>query len=718
MTGWSLTFKGLGRLLHTGWGRRAAGITLILFLVLQLVAGGIFQSPRLALFDSYQRHLPRTFLHDGVVIVAIDDDSLKAQGQWPWPRHVMADLIARILAGKPAALGVDMVWLEPDRASPEQWLRGAGEDLDPALKNKLLQLPRADDHLAQVLKSGPVVLIVGGANRDKADRKAEPIKPDQGPLPLFRKFDLQTPQDPAEPPDVLDKFEGANRSLPELDQAASGHGVASVGRDDDININNVFRRLPMVSRISGRLAPALELEMLRVATGTGFPGIYYDHRAIIGVEAGEFAVPTQSDGKVWVNFSTHDPARFVPSYKLLRQNDPLPPKIFENKFVLLGMTGLGQLDERNTPLGVMPGVEVHAQMLEDILLGLFASRPGWTFGAEPALTALGGLLLIILLPMLKARWQLPVGVAVLAVLGGLGAGLWWKYRILLDVGTPMIGQAAVMTALLGAGYAQADAQRRRLRLAAAKTAGELEAAHRIQAGILPNPASVAGDARFDLDALMIPARQIGGDFFDFFKMDDDHLYFAVGDVSGKGMPAALFMALGKSLCKSCALREENHIGAIINRANREISRDNTETLFITLFAGILNLKSGELRFCNAGHDAPFVLRKGEAPHSLEAQGGPPLCIVEDFDYPEERFQLQPGDLLCVITDGITEAMTAAGEVMGRARAEAVLANLPAQAGAAEAAKALHDAADDFVAGAQPSDDLTILAVRWLGPTGP
>jgi serine phosphatase RsbU (regulator of sigma subunit) len=113
-----------------------------------------------------------------------------------------------------------------------------------------------------------------------------------------------------------------------------------------------------------------------------------------------------------------------------------------------------------------------------------------------------------------------------------------------------------------------------------------------------------------------------------------------------------------------------------------------------------------------------VLRRGQVPHSLEAQGGPPLCIVDDFDYPEERFQLQPGDLLCVITDGITEAMTAAGDVMGRARAEAVLAKLPAKAGSADATAALHAAADDFVAGAEASDDLTILAVRWLGPTGP
>ncbi len=195
---------------------------------------------------------------------------------------------------------------------------------------------------------------------------------------------------------------------------------------------------------------------------------------------------------------------------------------------------------------------------------------------------------------------------------------------------------------------------------------------------------------------MVPARQIGGDLFDFFKMDADHLFFAVGDVSGKGMPAALFMALGKSLCKSCALRGETDIGAIVNRANREISRDNPETLFITMFAGILNLATGELYFCNAGHDAPILLRTGAAPQALESEGGPPLCILDDFTYPAERFQLRRGDMLCVITDGVTEAMTAQGEVMGRAKTEQVLAGLPPDANAAAALHAIEGAVAKFV----------------------
>jgi adenylate cyclase len=689
----------------SGWGRRAAWAALVPFLILQIAAPALFNTPRLALFDAYQLHMPRDHRHDGAIIVAIDDASLKLIGQWPWPHRKLAELVSRILKGKPAALAIDMIWAEPDRQSPEQWMREAG-DLPPSLANALLQLPHSDDQLAQALQNGPVVLGIGGIFKS-------PFQEDTGPMVPVLTRDLQPPHDRPDPPDVLLSFGTTLRSVPVLDEAATAHGNITVQPDDD----GVFRRMPIVSRLSGRLAPGLVPEMLRVATNGAFPHILFEGNDIKAAGIGEYFVATQRDGTVWVNFSPHDDHRFISAQYVLRKNHPVSPEVFRNKLVFLGVTALGLPDQRNTPAGIMPGIEIQAQLLENILQQQLARRPGWAQGAELALTALIGMLLIVWLPLLRARSQLIMVGFLLLTVAGLGAGLWWWHRILLDVITPLIGVGVTLAALLSAGYAQADAQRRLLRLAAARTEGELQAAHRIQAAILPNPASVAGDRRFDLDALMIPARQIGGDMFDFFKMDGDHLFFAVGDVSGKGMPAALFMALGKSLCKSCALREENDIGAIINRTNREISRDNSEMLFITMFAGILNLTTGELRFCNAGHDAPFLLRPGEAPYSLEGVGGPPLCIVEDFDYPEERFQLKPGDMLCVITDGITEAMTAKGEVMGRARAHNMLARLPADASAGAAIKALHDAADAFVAGAEPSDDLTILAVRWHGAIG-
>ena len=188
----------------------------------------------------------------------------------------------------------------------------------------------------------------------------------------------------------------------------------------------------------------------------------------------------------------------------------------------------------------------------------------------------------------------------------------------------------------------------------------------------------------------------------------------MGDVSGKGVPAALFMALGKSLCKSCALRGETDIGAIVRRANAEISRDNPEMLFITLFAAILDLQTGVLSFCNAGHDAPFLLRPGQPIAAIMGEGGPPLCVMEDFPYAAETRQLEPGDLVCMTTDGVTEAMTGAGVLIGRGAVERILAAMPQGASAHDITTALRAAIATFVAGAEPSDDLTILTLRWRG----
>jgi serine phosphatase RsbU (regulator of sigma subunit) len=681
---------------------------LAFFLLLQFFAPSLFDAARFGLFDAYQRLMGRDHHTDAVVIVAIDDASLARIGQWPWPRQIQAKLVSAITSAGPVALGIDLLWPEPDQQSPEQWLKHAGS-LSAPLTAELERLPSHDTALASALGHGPIAIGIGIPPADGAT--------DTSKLVPFR----QIGQPPENPATLLPSFDKTLRSIPALDDAAPGHGVASVTADAD----GTFRRMPLVSLISGRLAPGLGLETLRMAVRdppAELVDLYFSRGQVTMVSLGALDIPAEGDGSVWVNFSPHDERRFVPAYKVL--NGQVPRSRFDHAIVLLGETGLGRVDQRMTPVGLMPGVEIHAQLLENILEGNLASRPGWTRAAEIGLTLVLAVALILLLPLLKPRWQIVLGAIVLVGLAGLGFGLWRHTHILLDVATPAIGLGLVAIVDMGGGFAQADVQRRRLRqeleqrkLAAARTEGELEAARRIQMGILPDPAALKGDPRFELDALMIPARQIGGDLFDFFKMDNDHLFFSVGDVSGKGVPAALFMALGKSLCKSVALSGERDIGTIIDRTNAEISRENPEMLFITMFAGILDLVTGALRFCSAGHDAPFLLRAGEKPQAVEAEGGPPLSIMEDFSYPAESFQLEPGDLLCIITDGITEAMTADGVVMGRPQASAVLAALPPGAAASTVTRALHDAVEAYVAGAEPSDDLTILTVRWHGPIG-
>jgi serine phosphatase RsbU (regulator of sigma subunit) len=174
------------------------------------------------------------------------------------------------------------------------------------------------------------------------------------------------------------------------------------------------------------------------------------------------------------------------------------------------------------------------------------------------------------------------------------------------------------------------------------------------------------------------------------------------------------MALGKALYKSCVLRGEGDPAAITRAANLEISRDNPEMLFITLFAGLLDLDTGRLVFCNAGHEPPCAVLPGEAPRLVEGSSGPPLCTVDGFEYAAQETQLRPGELVFLVTDGVTEAMNPAGALLGREPVLECLAALPVASAAVPALAALRATVARFVADAEPSDDLTVLTLRWNG----
>jgi serine phosphatase RsbU (regulator of sigma subunit) len=198
-------------------------------------------------------------------------------------------------------------------------------------------------------------------------------------------------------------------------------------------------------------------------------------------------------------------------------------------------------------------------------------------------------------------------------------------------------------------------------------------------------------------------------------LDAERLFFLVGDVSGKGLPASIFMAVSKALCKSTALRRGRRIDELLREANTEIARENPESLFVTVFAGILDVLNGRLEYCNAGHEPPFVLAPLGKIARLEEGGGPPLCVLDGFSYVAAEHWMSRGGIVCVVSDGVTEAMNPAGELYGAARLLGALEN----ARRAENPKALVDAiranVAQFVGGAEVADDLTLLVLRWNGP---
>lgn len=241
---------------------------------------------------------------------------------------------------------------------------------------------------------------------------------------------------------------------------------------------------------------------------------------------------------------------------------------------------------------------------------------------------------------------------------------------------------------------------------------ELGIAREIQLGLLPKIFPPFPDRKeLDLNAVLVSAREVGGDLYDFALLDERRLFFSIGDVSGKGVPAALFMAIAKTLVKGAA-ESRNDPGKMMAQVNTQLSQDNPNCMFVTLVIGILDLQTGEIRLANAGHNPPAIM-DSQGVRYLPWQGSPVAGFMEDVVYNSFSVTLAPGDMLLLYTDGVTEAMNPAMQLYGEQR----LLDTLRQA-APETAKAATDAVLQsvtiFADGAEQSDDITMLCLRWKG----
>ena len=249
------------------------------------------------------------------------------------------------------------------------------------------------------------------------------------------------------------------------------------------------------------------------------------------------------------------------------------------------------------------------------------------------------------------------------------------------------------------------------RMAATRT--ELDMAMQIQESMLPDSLRASEEhPEFDLSASMDPAREVGGDFYDFFMVDDDHLCMVIADVSGKGVPAALFMMMSKIVLQNCAMLGLSPAAAL-TKTNEILSADNQTGMFVTVWMGMLELSTGKLTAANAGHEYPALKRADGRFELYQDKHGFVIGGMEGIRYREYEEQLDPGDMLFVYTDGVPEAEDSEHRQFNTER---MLDALNFEAGAApeRLLKNVRWAVDEFVQGAEQFDDLTMLCVAYRG----
>lgn len=244
-------------------------------------------------------------------------------------------------------------------------------------------------------------------------------------------------------------------------------------------------------------------------------------------------------------------------------------------------------------------------------------------------------------------------------------------------------------------------------------AQEMKHAAMIQGSILPSNFPPFPDRReFQLHAHMTPARGVGGDLFDFFLLDKDHLAFAVGDVSGKGVPAALFMAVARTLLRATAPHRQSP-SECLTYMNASLNAENTSGMFVTFFYGVLDTRTGELQFANAGHNPPYVFAPDGTYRVLEGNGGPMLGLFPGLTYETSTTKFAPGEGILVYTDGVTEAKDTAEEFFEEQRLEEYLRGHGSEP-VEQFINGLHRKVEEFAMGAPQADDITALALRYLG----
>ena len=248
-----------------------------------------------------------------------------------------------------------------------------------------------------------------------------------------------------------------------------------------------------------------------------------------------------------------------------------------------------------------------------------------------------------------------------------------------------------------------------------RVVSELHTAAAIQNAMLPGP--VADRPDIDICAVMKPARDVGGDLYDYVFIDPNHLFFAVGDVSGKGIPAALFMAKAKTLMHGFA-RNALSPSEILQQTNNYLEEENQNCMFITVFCGLLDCVTGEMVCCNAGHNPPVFLKPDGSTSLLRLPAGFPLGPLHQDNpgfYAEEHLQLKPGETLVLYTDGVTEALNAENEIFGTKRLELALgATPPSGNGLRKIMDSLLNIVHEYAGGARQSDDLTVLMIQYKG----
>ena len=614
-------------------------LILLLLITLKIVNPPFIKSVSYLSFDLYQKVFAEK-KDSKVVIIDIDEKSLGKFGQFPWNRNVFAKILDQLNTSNPKAIGFDIFFTEKDKQSPEEIIKSY--NLIPSDVADLQKLKGPDDVFSEKLKESKTIIAVLGSNvpsHSNYDRKAKARFLSKG----------------GDPKQFTYSYPFSIGSLEKLEQNVKGLG--SISFLDQLD--GIIRSLPLIVQFNKKVYPTMGLEMVRVGENQKNIYVELNEVGIQRISARPYKVDSDPNGIIWIKYKRSDKNQYISAgdvYDGKFQSD-----FFKDKYVLIGASAQGLFDLVKTPLGVtIPGVEVHANVIENILDQTYLIRNPNTYIFELLFSIIVALITFVLSQKIKPKFSLSIFFGNILAIIVIGFYI-YKFRSeLIDMSYPIF--IVTLTFLTGLYFrfieenkiALANLQKE------AKLLKERELAAGVQKSLFPD---ISKFENF-IFAKNVPARDVSGDYFDVVRSTPEEYFFTLADVSGKGVKAGMYMAKASSIFRTLTNLKFS-LEKVVFGVNNELVEAKFKGMFVTAVFGKLNIKTGELVFINAGHESILTFDQNKNYEYIKSDM-PPIGIVKYFT--ESMVKSNTINLkektFVVYTDGVTEGYLKNGEELG------------------------------------------------------
>ena len=623
---------------------------LIILIVIKIANPSLIKSVSYLSFDLYQKVFVQEVETD-VVIVDIDEKSLGKFGQFPWNRNIFAKILDQLNSSLPKAVGFDIFFTEKDKQAPEAIIKSY--NLIPSDVADLQKLKSPDELFSEKLKDTKSVIAVLGSNvpsHSNYNRKSKARFLSKGGDP--KQFTYSYPY--------------SIGSLELLEKNVKGLG--SISFLDQLD--GIIRSLPLIVQFNKKIYPTMGLEMVRVGSKQKNIYVELNEVGITRISARPHKIDTDPNGIIWIKYKKPDKKQYISSSDVYEGN--FTPDFFKDKYVLIGASAQGLFDLVKTPIGItVPGVEVHANVIENILNKSYLIRNPNTYVFELLFSIIIALITFYLSQKIKPKLSLSIFFGNILAIIIIGFSI-YKFRSeLIDISYPIF----IVTITFLTGLYFRFIQENKIALAnlqkEAKLLKERELAAGVQKSLFPD---ISKFENF-IFARNVPARDVSGDYFDVVKSTPEEYFFTLADVSGKGVKAGMYMAKASSIFRTLT-NLKFPLEKVVFGVNNELVEAKFKGMFVTAVFGKLNINTGELVFINAGHESILTFDNDKKYEYIKSEM-PPIGIVKYFTESMVKSKtINIKDKTIVIyTDGVTEGYLKSGEELGAEGVQKIIDNI-------------------------------------------